>query len=104
MIIASKELDVLVFGDAHMGYLVQSTSLPRPGSTVQGRKFQEAPGGNGPTRQWRQPDSTHVVASSDELVETSEDAPSSNGFPMSTLTPAELSMTRRRRPASPSSW
>jgi ribokinase len=39
--------DVVVIGGANMDYLVQGPALPRPGATVQGALFQEAPGGKG---------------------------------------------------------
>jgi ribokinase len=39
--------DIVVVGGANMDYLVRGPKLPRPGETVQGDFFQEAPGGKG---------------------------------------------------------
>jgi ribokinase len=39
--------DVVVVGGANMDYLARGPSLPKPGDTVQGSEFQEAPGGKG---------------------------------------------------------
>jgi ribokinase len=39
--------DVVVVGGANMDYLVRAPRLPRPGETVGGDLFQEAPGGKG---------------------------------------------------------
>jgi ribokinase len=39
--------DVLVVGGANMDYLVKGPALPRPGVTLEGAEFQEAPGGKG---------------------------------------------------------
>lgn len=44
---AERRLDVLVVGGANTDYLVRGPALPRPGSTVEGDEFQEAPGGKG---------------------------------------------------------
>jgi ribokinase len=41
------ELDVVVVGGANVDYLVKGEELPRPGATVAGQLFQEAPGGKG---------------------------------------------------------
>lgn len=42
-----KKWDVVVVGGANYDYLVRGPHLPRPGDTVQGETFQEAPGGKG---------------------------------------------------------
>lgn len=42
-----RKLDVVVIGGANTDYLVRGTELPKPGSTVVGEEFQEAPGGKG---------------------------------------------------------
>src|SRR6266545_3780739 len=39
--------DIVVVGGANMDYLVRSRLLPKPGETVMGDQFQEAPGGKG---------------------------------------------------------
>jgi ribokinase len=39
--------DVVVVGGANMDYLVRGRVLPKPGETVMGNEFQEAPGGKG---------------------------------------------------------
>lgn len=39
--------DIVVVGGANMDYLVRGPKLPKPGETVQGDTFQEAPGGKG---------------------------------------------------------
>lgn len=39
--------DVAVVGGANMDYLVRGSRLPKPGETVMGDMFQEAPGGKG---------------------------------------------------------
>jgi ribokinase len=39
--------DVLVVGGANMDFLIKGAALPRPGATLQGAEFQEAPGGKG---------------------------------------------------------
>jgi ribokinase len=39
--------DVVVVGGANMDYLARGPELPKPGGTVQGDEFQEAPGGKG---------------------------------------------------------
>jgi ribokinase len=41
------EWDVVVLGGANLDYLARGSRLPRPGDTVQGDEFQEAPGGKG---------------------------------------------------------
>ena len=38
---------VVVGGGANTDYLVGGPSLPKPGSTVEGDEYQEAPGGKG---------------------------------------------------------
>src|SRR5262245_23820926 len=43
----SRKWDVVVIGGANTDYLVQGTSLPRPGETIDGETFQTAPGGKG---------------------------------------------------------
>lgn len=40
-------LDVVVVGGANADFLVRGRSLPKPGTTVDGDEFQEAPGGKG---------------------------------------------------------
>jgi ribokinase len=40
-------VDVLVVGGANTDFLVRGPSLPKPGSTIEGEDFQEAPGGKG---------------------------------------------------------
>lgn len=42
-----KTWDVVVVGGANYDYLARGSHLPRPGNTVQGETFQEAPGGKG---------------------------------------------------------
>lgn len=42
-----KPWDIVVVGGANMDYLVRGEKLPRPGETVEGDLFQEAPGGKG---------------------------------------------------------
>ncbi len=39
--------DIVVVGGANMDYLVRGKKLPKPGETVMGDRFQEAPGGKG---------------------------------------------------------
>jgi ribokinase len=39
--------DVVVVGGANTDYLVRGPELPRPGATIEGDEFQEAPGGKG---------------------------------------------------------
>ena len=39
--------DIVVVGGANMDYLVRGRALPKPGETVMGDEFQEAPGGKG---------------------------------------------------------
>lgn len=39
--------DIVVVGGANMDYLVRGERLPKPGETVKGNLFQEAPGGKG---------------------------------------------------------
>lgn len=39
--------DIVVLGGANMDYLVRGERLPKPGETVKGDLFQEAPGGKG---------------------------------------------------------
>jgi len=39
--------DIVVVGGANMDYLVRGRELPKPGETVMGDEFQEAPGGKG---------------------------------------------------------
>jgi ribokinase len=39
--------DIVVVGGANMDYLVRGPALPKPGETVMGDLFQEAPGGKG---------------------------------------------------------
>src|SRR6266498_5496695 len=39
--------DIVVIGGANMDYLVRGDNLPKPGETVMGNQFQEAPGGKG---------------------------------------------------------
>ena len=39
--------DIVVVGGANFDYLVRGPRLPAPGDTVQGKEFQEAPGGKG---------------------------------------------------------
>jgi ribokinase len=39
--------DVVVVGGANMDFLARGAKLPRPGDTIQGEEFQEAPGGKG---------------------------------------------------------
>ena len=39
--------NIVVVGGANMDYLVRGPSLPKPGETVMGDLFQEAPGGKG---------------------------------------------------------
>jgi ribokinase len=45
--ILDAEWDVVVVGGANMDYLARGPSLPKPGDTVQGTQFQQAPGGKG---------------------------------------------------------
>jgi ribokinase len=40
-------LDVVVIGGANTDFLVRGTSLPKPGSTIEGLEFQQASGGKG---------------------------------------------------------
>jgi ribokinase len=40
-------LDIVVVGGANMDYLVRGQKLPKPGETVMGSEYQEAPGGKG---------------------------------------------------------
>src|SRR5690349_10210942 len=40
-------LDIVVVGGANMDYLVRGEKLPKPGETMMGNLFQEAPGGKG---------------------------------------------------------
>jgi ribokinase len=42
-----RGFDVVVVGGANMDYLVKGPELPKPGATVTGQVFQEAPGGKG---------------------------------------------------------
>ena len=42
-----KKWDIVVVGGANMDYLVRGEELPKPGETVKGNLFQEAPGGKG---------------------------------------------------------
>jgi ribokinase len=42
-----RAFDVVVVGGANMDYLVKGDELPRPGATITGQLFQEAPGGKG---------------------------------------------------------
>jgi ribokinase len=42
-----KTWDIVVVGGANMDYLVRGQKLPKPGETVMGDEFQEAPGGKG---------------------------------------------------------
>lgn len=44
---AVVSFDVVVVGGANTDYLVAGPSLPKPGSTVEGDEYQEAPGGKG---------------------------------------------------------
>lgn len=44
---ALEPIDVLVVGGANTDFLVKGPSLPKPGSTIEGDQFQEAPGGKG---------------------------------------------------------
>jgi ribokinase len=44
---ADKTWDVVVVGGANTDYMVRGPRLPRPGETVQGDEFLEAPGGKG---------------------------------------------------------
>ncbi len=39
--------DIVVLGGANMDYLVRGRKLPKPGETIMGDTFQEAPGGKG---------------------------------------------------------
>lgn len=39
--------EIVIVGSANMDYLIQGPNLPRPGETVMGSFFQEAPGGKG---------------------------------------------------------
>lgn len=43
----TKIWDIVVVGGANMDYLVRGQKLPKPGETVMGSEFQEAPGGKG---------------------------------------------------------
>lgn len=43
----AKQWDVVVVGGVNYDYLVRGSTLPKLGDTVQGREFQEAPGGKG---------------------------------------------------------
>jgi ribokinase len=43
----TAEWDVVVLGGANLDYLARGSRLPRPGDTVRGDEFQEAPGGKG---------------------------------------------------------
>jgi len=40
-------VDVVIVGGANTDYLVRGPSLPKPGSTIEGDEYQEAPGGKG---------------------------------------------------------
>lgn len=42
-----KKADIVIVGGANMDYLVRGQKLPKPGETVMGDLFQEAPGGKG---------------------------------------------------------
>src|SRR5262245_718734 len=42
-----KNWDVVVVGGANYDYLVRGPQVAKPGDTVQGNEFQEAPGGKG---------------------------------------------------------
>lgn len=42
-----KRFDAVVVGGANFDYLIRTPELPRPGRTVAGEEFQEAPGGKG---------------------------------------------------------
>src|SRR5436853_2452092 len=44
---ARRAYDVVVVGKANVDYLVRGPRLPRPGQSVNGDAFQEAPGGKG---------------------------------------------------------
>src|SRR6266540_1666094 len=43
----NRAFDVVVVGGANIDYLVKGEELPKPGTTVTGQLFQEAPGGKG---------------------------------------------------------
>src|ERR687887_1561820 len=44
---SKKASDIVVVGGINMDYLVRGQTLPKPGETVMGDLFQEAPGGKG---------------------------------------------------------
>ncbi len=44
---SEKSWDVAVVGGVNTDYLVRGPRLPKPGETIQGAEFQEAPGGKG---------------------------------------------------------
>jgi ribokinase len=45
--VTQKQFDVVVVGGINTDYLVKGPRLPRPGETVDGKEFLEAPGGKG---------------------------------------------------------
>lgn len=44
---ATSSVSIVVLGGLNSDYMIQSTALPRPGETIEGRSFEYVPGGKG---------------------------------------------------------